>query len=330
MIVSALLLATVALVQAPADSTGATLYRAWCAICHGADGRGAPAHQTQLSVRPANLAECKTSTAETEDQWTDIVREGGAAFGLSLDMPAYGQAATPEQLRAVVRYIRSLCQERGWPPGELNFPRAFLAEKAFPENEVVVTAHGTGQEYIYEWRVGRRAQIEASARTVFDSAGDPFDGVTAALKYNVWHSAARRAIASVGLEATPPVGRQEAWELEPFFAFGANPLPALFIQGELAGAWEDGEGMADFSYSLGVGREVGRFVPMIEVGGTVPREGESSMSLVPQVWFRLSRLGHVAGSLGVEIPVQGPEPHHPRLTAFVLWDFGDGGLFKGW
>jgi hypothetical protein len=281
-------------------------------------------------VRPANLADCKTSTAETEENWTDIVREGGAAFGLSLDMPAFGEGATPEQLRAVVRYVRSLCGESGWPPGELNFPRAFFAEKAYPENELVVTTHGDEQEYIYERRMGRRAQLEASARTVFDSAGDPFDGVTAAVKYNVWHSAARHAIASVGLEATPPIGRQDAWELEPFVTFGANPSPAAFVQGELVGGWEDDAAVTGFSYSLGVGRAVGRFVPMIEVGGSVPRSGGSSVFLVPQVWFRLSRLGHVAGSLGVEVPVSGPEPHDARLTAFVLWDFGDAGLFKGW
>jgi hypothetical protein len=245
-------------------------------------------------------------------------------------MPSFGEGATPEQLRAAVRYVRSLCGERGWPPGELNFPRAFLAEKAYPENEAVVKAHGGGQELIYERRIGRRAQLEASARTVLDSAGRPFDGVTGALKYNVWHSAARRAIASVGLEVTPPIGRQDLCEIEPFLAFGAQPVPAGFVQGELVGTWEESEGVKGFSYSLGVGRELGRFVPMIEVGGAVPRGGESTVSFVPQVWFQLSRLGHVAGSLGVELPVRGPEPRHSRVTAFLLWDYGDGGLFRGW
>ena len=329
MIAAVLVVATSVIAQVPGDS-GAALYRSWCAQCHGKDGGGEPARHTRLSVRPANLAECKTSTAETEDAWTDIVRDGGAAFGLSLDMPAFGEAATPAQIRAVVRYVRSLCRERGWPPGELNFPRAFLAEKAFPENEAVVTAHGGGQEYIYERRIGRRAQLEASARTVIDSGGRPFDGVTGALKYNVWHSAARRAIVSAGVEASPPIGRQDLWEIEPFVAFGANPLPGIFIQGEAAGSWEDGEGVTGFSYAFGAGREVGRFVPMLELGGTVPRGGESSVSLAPQLWFRMSRLGHVAGSIGVELPVRGPEPRHPRLTAFVLWDFGDAGLFQGW
>src|SRR2546425_5458831 len=129
--VVALLLAT----QAPRDSGGA-LFQAWCKSCHGADGRGTPAASTRLEVPPADLRDCKASTAETEDRWVGIVAQGGAAFGLSLDMPAFGDAATPDQIRAVVRYARSLCGEPGWPPGELNFPRAFVVEKAYPEDEV--------------------------------------------------------------------------------------------------------------------------------------------------------------------------------------------------
>lgn len=313
------------------DSVTAARYQAWCGKCHGADGRGGAAKQTRLSVRPADLADCRVSSAETEDAWAGIIRDGGAAYGLSLDMPAFGGAATPEQIRALVRYIRSLCGERGWPPGELNFPRAFLAEKAFPEDEGVVVAHGREQEYVYERRFGRRAQVEASARTVVDSLAQPFDGVTAAFKYNAWHSAPRRALASVGIEATPPVGRQEAWEVEPFVALGASPFGAVFVQSEVVGAFEEAAGFTGLSYALGGGVQLGRVAPMLEIGGSIPRGGApSTLSLVPQLWFQLSRLGHVAGSLGLELPARGPEPRHPRLTAFVLWDYADGGLLRGW
>ena len=44
----------------------------------------------------------------------------------------------------------------------------------------------------------------------------------------------------------------------------------------------------------------------------------------------MPRLGHVAGSLGAELPATGPEPRHPRLIAFLLWDFGDAPLSRGW
>src|SRR2546427_5822850 len=147
-------LAALLALQAPTDG-GAALYASWCTSCHGADGRGVPAASTRLEVPPADLRDCKTSTAEPEDRWIGIVTQGGAAFGLSLDMPAFGEAATPEQIRAVVSYARSLCGETGWPPGELNFPRAFLVEKAYPENEVVLTSHGREQQAIYERRVGK-------------------------------------------------------------------------------------------------------------------------------------------------------------------------------
>jgi hypothetical protein len=33
----------------------------------------------------------------------DIVSRGGAAYGLSLDMPSYAEAGTAEQIRMVVR-----------------------------------------------------------------------------------------------------------------------------------------------------------------------------------------------------------------------------------
>ena len=316
-------------VQDPADS-GAALFAAWCKSCHGADGRGTPASTTRLEVSPADLHECKGSTAETEDRWVNIVAQGGAAFGLSLDMPAFGEAGTPAQIHAVVRYARSLCGELGWPPGELNFPRGFLVEKAYPEDEVVITDQARGQEYIYEHRLGKRFQLEASARTALDGQPRAFDGVTGALKYNLWHSLEQRALVSLGLEASPPLGRQDAWELEPFLAFGANPGRALVVQGEVVATWEEGGGFGGMSYRMGAGHELGRFVPMLEAGWSVPTAGERALSFYPQVWIRLSRLGHVAGSLGAELPATGPEPRHPRLIAFVLWDFGDAPLFRGW
>lgn len=314
--------------QATPDS-GALLYQAWCKSCHGADGRGVSAATARLEVPAADLKDCKTSTAETEDRWSEIVRLGGAAFGLSLDMPAYGEAASPAQIRAVVRYVRSLCGEPGWPPGELNFPRGFLVEKAFPENEWVVAERGTGQELIYERRIGKRLQLEATARTIFDSLHRPFDGVTVAAKYTVWHDLERRALASLGLEVTPPLGRRDQWELEPFFAIGASLAGGVVLQGESVVAWESGA-VAEVSYRLGVGRELGRVVPMLEVGWTVPHMGDRTLSFYPQLWVQLSRLGHVAGSLGAELPAVGPEPRRPRLIAFVLWDYGDAPLFRGW
>ena len=224
----------------------------------------------------------------------------------------------------IVRYVRSLCREHGWPPGELNFPRAFLVEKAFPENELVMVARGTQQQLIFEHRIGRRFQYELEGRTAFDSVHRLFDGATLALKYNVWHSARLRSLATLGLEATPPLGRQSVWELEPFLSAGVQRA-GFVMQGQVVAGWENGAGFTGTSSRLGIGHEAGRFVPMLEAAWEMPRTGAHQVTFYPQVWIRLSRLGHVAGSLGAEV---GDRP--AQLIAFVLWDFGDAPLLRGW
>jgi mono/diheme cytochrome c family protein len=309
------------------SDTGAVLYRSWCAACHGRDARGTPSASVRTSVPPAGLADCSASTPEPEARWLGVVTRGGAAYGLSLDMPAFGGAVSPEQIRWVVRYIRSLCGNPAWPPGELNFPRAYLAEKAFPENEVVVVNHGREQEYIYERRMGPRFQIELAGRTAFDGARNSFGGVGFAGKYDLWHSPGARVITSAGIEAIPPLGRQDRWEVEPFVSFGWSPHRAMTLQGEVVATWEEQAGITGAEYRLGLGKQLGRVVPMVEAGWVVPRQGERTLLLYPQLWVQLSRLGHVAGSLGAEV---GPAPRRPTLIAFLLWDYGDSGLLRGW
>ena len=310
--------------------SGAELYHAWCAACHGQDAQGTPAASVRTTVPPADLATCAANTPEPAERWRGVVTKGGAAYGLSLDMPAFGEAATAEQIRWVVRYVRSLCGNAAWPPGELNFPRGFLVEKAFPENEVVLVNHDREQNYIFERRFGARFQIEAEARTAFDGAPNSFDGASLAGKLDLWHSPQALAITTLGLEATPRLGRQDRWEVEPFLAFGWSPHEVVTVQGQIVGTWEEQAGIAGFEYRLGVAKDFGRVIPMVEAGWVVPRQGDHALSFYPQLWMQLSRLGHVAGSIGAELPAVGPEPRRPKLIAFLLWDFGDAGLFKGW
>lgn len=325
------LVACAALWASSLSAQGDSLYTAWCSRCHGADARGTPAPSTKLEVPPADLASCAASTAETEDRWIGIVTRGGAAFGLSLDMPAYGEGATPDQIRTVVRYVRSLCRDHGWPPGELNFARGFLIEKAFPENELIAVAHAYEQQLIYERRLGRRFQFEAEATTVLDSLDRPFAAVTGALKYNIWHSLEHRALATLGLEVTAPLGRRDRWELAPNLSAGAERL-GFTIQGQAVASWEEAGGIAGASYRLGISHAIAtrRLVPMIEGGWDVPRAGPNALSLYPQLWIKLSRLGHVAGSVGAEVPVSGVSSPRSKLIAFLLWDFGDAPLLRGW
>ena len=55
-------------------------------------------------------------------------------------MASFSGALASEQIDAVVHYMRGFCKEKEWPCGELNLPRALATEKAYPEDEVVVTS----------------------------------------------------------------------------------------------------------------------------------------------------------------------------------------------
>ncbi len=83
-------------------------------------------------------------------------------------MPSFGDALTAVADQCGDRLRPPLLRRAAWPRGDLNFPRAFFTEKAFPENEVVYTNTVTrgddaavGNEIVYERRFGARNQIEA-------------------------------------------------------------------------------------------------------------------------------------------------------------------------
>src|SRR5205823_14112521 len=89
------------------------------------------------------------------------------ARAFSQIMPSFKDLLTPQQIVKVVDHLRSLCTEDAWPRGDLNLPRAMVTEKAFPENETVVTAAinargtpGIASAAMYERRIGASAMFE--------------------------------------------------------------------------------------------------------------------------------------------------------------------------
>ena len=71
-------------------------------------------------------------------------------------------------------YLRSFCGAKRWPRGELNLPRAIVTEKAFPEDEVVLSTSvnangspGNTTHIIHEQRFGKNNQIEVDVPIEF-------------------------------------------------------------------------------------------------------------------------------------------------------------------
>jgi mono/diheme cytochrome c family protein len=155
--------------QNSAPLTGRQLYTAACANCHGSDGRGAPDSVVGFADPPRpDFTDCSFASREAAADWSAIVHEGGPVRAFARRMPAFGKALSREQIELVVSYVLDLCRDKSWPRGELNLPRATATEKAFPEDETVLTANAITSRgsrevmstLIYERRIGSQTQWE--------------------------------------------------------------------------------------------------------------------------------------------------------------------------
>src|SRR5688572_12095250 len=183
-----------------AERTGEELFRFACAACHGADGAGMPQSQVGFDDPLPDFTECSFNTPEAAADWFAVAHQGGPVRAFSRRMPAFGDALTTAEIERTVGYVRSLCDDPAWPRGDLNFPRALVTEKAFPENEALFTTTiqtGDSREFtnevIYEQRFGARNQFEVAVPLAMQaSEGEQwFRGVGAiavAVKRVLFHS----------------------------------------------------------------------------------------------------------------------------------------------
>ena len=97
------------LLQEPRPPAGAPrpqrIYYAFCAACHGVDGRGSWRAALFL-IRPGNLAD--GHLRDLPDQYLfEIVKNGGSPIGKP-GMPGFGFSLPDEDIRALVGYVKSL------------------------------------------------------------------------------------------------------------------------------------------------------------------------------------------------------------------------------
>jgi len=78
---------------------GADTFKAKCAMCHGADGKGETAMGKTLKLRDMGSAEVQ---AQSDADLTNIITNGKGK------MPKYDGKLTKDQISDVVKYIRTL------------------------------------------------------------------------------------------------------------------------------------------------------------------------------------------------------------------------------
>jgi len=160
--------------------SGAQLYRAACAACHGDDGRGQPRAVVGFDTELPDFTDCSFATREADSDWFAVVHEGGPARGFARMMPAFGGALSKAQIARALAHVRTFCrQRRSWPRGELNLPRPLVTSKAFPEDEAVLSSgvvlrgeHAVVNDLVFETRLGARGQLEVVLPIAFREQAD--------------------------------------------------------------------------------------------------------------------------------------------------------------
>jgi mono/diheme cytochrome c family protein len=346
---------------------GQVVYEAACANCHGVDGAGADRSHVAFDTPLPDFSDCNFASREPDADWVAVAHEGGPTRGFARMMPAFGDLLTVEELQRVMDYIRGFCGDDSWPRGELNLPRALVTEKAYPEDEAVLTtavaAEGPAtvtNEIAYEKRFGARSQLELVVPFSFreggtSDGGDPGAGpgttdwdaglgdIGVGWKRDVFHSLESGTIVSLTGEVVLPTGDESAGfgsghvVFEPFLSVG-QILPAggfLQLQSGVELPTEGGEQEGFWRAALGRSFTQGRWgrtwSPMVEVlGSTDLDSGDTTWDLLPQFQVTLNQRQHVMANVGVRVPLDESAGRNTEVLVYILWDYFDGGFFSGW
>lgn len=340
--------------------TGEQIYKSACAACHGSDGKGTPtaiAGFEQPRTFP-DFTRCDQTTPEDNGAWKAVIVHGGPTRGFSQIMPSFGEALSKAEIEEVVEHLRSFCREKHWTRGELNLPRAIVTEKAYPEDEAVLStgtnAQGPGTmtaHMIHEQRFGKNNQIEIDVPvTVQDQNHTWYGGVgdtTFGMKRVMFSNLNSGSIFALQGSVIVPTGSRRrdfgsgTTTFETFAAFDQLFKTNTFIQTQFGADLPRHTDIAAqsifFNTALGqtlsADHGLGRaWTPMFEFLATRDLANGAKMEwdLLPQMQVTISRRQHIRADFGVRVPTVNSGDKKVQLMLYLLWDWQDGRLNEGW
>ena len=335
------------------------MYTAACAACHGDDGRGRGASQLGFDVAVPDFTDCDFAVREPDSDWYAIAHRGGPIRGFDRLMPAFGEALDKGEIEAALSQIRAFCTDPRWPRGELNLPRALFTEKAYPEDEAVITTTLVGEgldsishEFLWEQRFGPLNQIEIKIPITRADLGEPngwqsgAGDLSVGVKHTLRHSLERGAILSIGGEVVLPTGDETKG-----FGKGSTVIESFVLYGKMLprDSFVQFQGIVEsptdssFEDELVARAVIGKtwtadapfgrsFTPMLEVlaARDLASGASTQWDLVPQVQISLNKRQHVLGAIGIRQPITDRDDRSTELVFYLLWDWFDGGVLQGW
>ena len=299
---------------------GREIFQNNCIMCHGEDAKGTGLLAAALPVKPANLTDCQLTAEDPVEVVEGIIRHGGPYAGRSSVMPAFGNALTNDEIADVARYVKSLCADPDWVPGELNFPRPLITDKAFPEQEMIVGG-----------RFGRNGK---KVSEYFGPTESGLSDTSLSVKRVVAFSPRYRALASVGMELTLPTGNDRRGLGDGSVVFEPNLRAGIDwkqIVMQVAGALVFPEKSSDINSLAKLDVAIGRYyspdprlhiTPMIEFNTITrisgPSTGETKSAILPQV--RVKWLVWALG-VGVQVPITDARDFEVRPLFDLVYEY---------
>jgi mono/diheme cytochrome c family protein len=339
---------------------GERIYKSGCVACHGKDGKGTPTSISAFKQPDSfpDFTRCDQTTAEVNTAYRAVIVHGGPNRGFSQIMPSFGEALSSQEINDVVAYLRQFCANPHWPRGELNLPRALVTEKAYPEDEVVLStavnaegAPGNESHIIHEQRFGVKNQIEVDVPVEFQNQNHVWYGgvgdVTLALKRVMFSSMQTGSILSLQGGFLLPSGNRSrgfgsgTTTFETFAAFDQLFRTNTFIQAQFGADLPFHTDIApqlvffnsaigqSFAGDHGLGR---LWSPMCEfVANRDLLDGaKTDWDVVPEMQVTISKRQHIRASLGLRVPVNNTAGRPKQVLFYLLWDWQDGKLTEGW
>lgn len=88
----------------------------YCAQCHGTDGKGdGPNVTADFPVDPRNFTKAEEMEKLSDADIKNVILQGGPVASKSPMMPPWGKTLSEEQVDALVKYLRKLCNCEGKP-----------------------------------------------------------------------------------------------------------------------------------------------------------------------------------------------------------------------
>jgi mono/diheme cytochrome c family protein len=100
---------------------GASIYRTNCSPCHGLTGKGDGPASGALNPKPRDHTDGNYMNSLSDEHLFTVITKGGASVKRSSLMPAWGGQLSDEEIREVIKHVRSLARP---PYGTSAMPNA--------------------------------------------------------------------------------------------------------------------------------------------------------------------------------------------------------------